>query len=466
MASFIGEKKSTKEMISYGLGKFQSEFFLQAFGVVVFKYYETEVKLAPLLTALGLIIYSIWNAVNDPLIGFLTEKHTTPFTNKYGRRFPWILGGLFTWVFSFVLIFYIPDSVVEEEILLFLWMVLSLCLFDTLYSLWDVNYQSIFPDKFRSESVRSRAAGIATGIGVFGIAMGFILPSVLVEFGEPSSYVTTSIVIAVIGFLLVFLIIPGVRESPEMITRYVEDRKESKSESFFTELKNAFRQRNFVAWILLYFFYQAAVVSMTGSVQYLGDYILPGGSSEATIIFVSLLIGALLGLYLWLRVYKRIESNQNILMITALWMAFFALPLTLPMFETYLSVSIIIFLFGLGFGGYWMIMTPALADVIDEIVIKSGKRNDGIFMGFRAFFGRLAFVIQALSFWIIHQLTDFDPDLTVDTMPRLAKNGIHIHMALIPAILLIIGVIFFWKINTLSPTIVKQNKDKLNQLNL
>jgi len=83
MASFTTETKSIKEMVSYGLGKFQTEFFLQAFGVVVFKYYETEVKLAPMLTALGLIIYSIWNAVNDPLIGFLTEKHTTPFTNKY-----------------------------------------------------------------------------------------------------------------------------------------------------------------------------------------------------------------------------------------------------------------------------------------------------------------------------------------------------------------------------------------------
>ena len=466
MASLVNENKSTKEMVSYGLGKFQSEFFSQAFGVVVFKYYETEVQLDPMLTALGLIIYSIWNAVNDPLIGFVTEKQTTPFTSKYGRRFPWILGGLFAWVFSFIIIFSIPDPVLADELLIFLWMVLSLCLFDTLFSLWDVNYQSIFPDKFRSEKIRSRAAGIATGIGVFGIAMGFILPSVLVVFGEPSSYVTTSIVFAIIGFFLVFLIIPGVRESPEMITRYIEDRKESQSESFYKELKNAFRQRNFVAWIVLYFFYQAAIVSMTGSVQYIGDYILPGGSSETTIIFVSLLVGALLGLYLWLQVFKRIESNQNILMITALWMAFFALPLALPMVETYLSISILIFLFGLGFGGYWMIMTPALADVIDEIVIESGKRNDGIFMGFRAFFGRLAFAVQALSFWLVHQVTEFDPNLTVDTMPRLAKNGIHIHLALIPALLLIIGVIIFWRINTLSPSKVRQNKEKLKQLNL
>ncbi len=87
-------------------------------------------------------------------------------------------------------------------------------------------------------------------------------------------------------------------------------------------------------------------------------------------------------------------------------------------------------------------------------------------MGFRAFFGRLAFAVQALSFWAIHTLTNFDPDLNAETMPDLAKLGIHIHMAIVPAILLIIGVIIFRKINTLTPEIVKQNKEKLKEMNL
>ena len=54
-----------------------------------------------------------------------------------------------------------------------------------------------------------------------------------------------------------------------------------------------------------------------------------------------------------------------------------------------------IFIFGLGFGGYWMLITPVMADVIDEIVVKTKKRNDGIYMGFRAFFGRLSYAVQA-----------------------------------------------------------------------
>ncbi|MCK5346243.1 MAG: MFS transporter, partial [Candidatus Heimdallarchaeota archaeon] len=215
---------------------------------------------------------------------------------------------------------------------------------------------------------------------------------------------------------------------------------------------------------VLYFFYQAAVVSMTGSVHYIGKYVLTEGST--TIIFVALLIGALLGLPLWIRIARRIESNQKTMMITATLMAVFALPIALPMVETATMIAIFIFFFGIAFGGYWMIMTPALADVIDEIVIESGRRNDGIYMGFRAFFGRLAFAVQALSFWAIHLITNFDPKLNAETMPDLAKLGIHIHMALVPAILLIIGVLVFRGINTLTPQSVKQNKEKLTEMGL
>ncbi|PWI46900.1 MFS transporter [Candidatus Heimdallarchaeota archaeon B3_Heim] len=400
-------------------------------------------------------------------MGYLTEKRTTRFSKRFGRRFPWIIGGSFIWVFTFILIFAIPDFVQNDQTLLFIWMILTTCLFDTFYSLWDVNYQSIFPDKFRSESVRSRAASIATVIGIFGIAIGFILPSELTTFGVPSSYVTMAIVVAVVGFFLVFLLIPGVKESPDMIDRFYKDRESSESSSFFGELARAFRVRNFLAWIIMYFFYQSAINSLVGSVQYIGDYVLPPDSST-TLMFVGLLVGAIFGIIIWLQFRKLLGdriTNQRLMMITALVMAFFALPMTLLEINSVSLFTIFLFLGGIGFGGYWMIMTPALADVIDEIVIKTGKRNDGIFMGFRSFFGRLAFAVQAISFWLIHELTDFNP-VAGATQTETAIFGIHIHTALLPAIFLVIGVFVFWRMNTLTHTSVQENKERLKEMGL
>ena len=131
-------KTKTSIMASYGSGKFLAEFFIGAFGALVFKFYETEIGLSAGLSAVAIILYSIWNAINDPLIGYLTSK-PTPFSKKLGRRFPWIFIGSILWGFSFVLIFAVPKSLNPEtdSILIFFWMLGSICLFDTFFSLWE-----------------------------------------------------------------------------------------------------------------------------------------------------------------------------------------------------------------------------------------------------------------------------------------------------------------------------------------
>ena len=457
---------NTKIMASYGSGKFLTEFILQAFGVVVFKFYETVIfeDAYAWLPTLAFIIYSVYNAFNDPLLGYLTEKRTTRFSEKYGRRFPWVFIGSLLWVFSYILIFAIPSGLTADPYLTFIWMVLSVCLFDTLYSLWDVNYQSIFPDKFRSESVRQKTIAISTGIGVVGIALGFLIPSGLADVNTIEPYLINSLVIAVAAFLVVFVLIPGTRETPEMISRYLEDRKKKEEESFFSELISALKERNFAAWIILYFFYQSGTVSLTASILYIGDYILPEGEST-TLIFVGLLVGALIAIPIWQWLNSRfIQNNQKTLILAAITMALLILPATLPQVNTSLLFTIFIFLAGLGFGGYWMIMTPALADVIDEIVVKTGKRNDGIFMGFRAFFGRFAFAVQAISFWLVHEITGFNAD--IETQTETALLGIHIHFALLPAIFLFLGVFVFWRMNNLNKEKITRIKSELKELGL
>ena len=79
-------------MVSYGFGKFVNEFLNMAFGAYVFFYYEPEIGLATWLTGLGYIIFAIWNAINDPLIGYLLDR-PFKFTRKWGQRFLGFLQG-------------------------------------------------------------------------------------------------------------------------------------------------------------------------------------------------------------------------------------------------------------------------------------------------------------------------------------------------------------------------------------
>jgi len=449
-------RKALSLMASYGIGKFLAEFLTGAFASLVFKYYETEIGLPAGLVALAIVLYSIWNAVNDPLLGFLTSRPTR-LAPRLGRRFPWIVVGSMTCVFAFVLVFAPPKNASNAAV--FLWLLASICLYDALYSIWEVNYQSVFPDKFRDESARAKAAGIATLVGVFGVAGGAVLPTFFVRYGQPETYLKNAFVFAIIGVVAALFLLPGVKETPEMIGRYMAQEAGRKEKtSLASQLEEAFSSRNFLAFIILYFFYQSATISMTASIHYVGDYLLGGKST--TLIFAGMLLGAMAGIPLWLAIRKRVESNQSLLALSAAGLAVFCMPL---MFVTsYYGFVGAMFAWGLAFGGFWMLMTPAMADVIDEIVVKTGRRDDGAYIGFRSFAGRLAYAIQALSFWIVHSLSDFAQS------PRAPKAqfGIRLHTALIPAVLLVIGVAIFLKLNTLDAKKASTNQAAMKKLGL
>ncbi len=425
-------------MASYGVGKFLAEFLTGGIASLVFKFYETEVGLRGGLVALVVVLYSIWNAVNDPLIGFFTSRPLR-ISARLGRRFPWIILGSVTCGLFFLLVFAPPAGL--PEIGLFAWFLIMYCVYDALYSTWELNYQSIFPDRFRTTSERSRAAGVSTLIGVVGVAAGAVVPTFIIKYGVPSTYLTTAIVFAAAALLLALCLVPGVRETPSMIARYLEQEKSRiEAPSFWKALRDALKVRDFMAFILLYFFYQSACLCMTASIHYVGDYIV---GRSTTLIFAGMLAGALAAVPIWLAVGRRVRSRQKVLAAAALAMAVLCLPLAVA--RSYWSFVAAMFGWGLAFGGFWMMMTPAMADVIDEIVATTGKRDDGVVLGFRAFFGRLANAVQALVFWLVHLATNF----AADPRSPAAQAGIRIHTAIVPSILLVVGVVVFLKMNGL-----------------
>ena len=455
-------------MASYGVGKFLAEFLTGALGAVVFKFYETEIGLTAGYAALATIIYSLWNAVNDPVIGYITNRKA-PLSRLLGRRFPWIIIGLISSAVFFVLIFSVPESwrleVRTNPLPVFLWMVLTICLYDGCYSLWEVNYQSVYPDKFRSQEIRTKAAAISTAVGVLGVAAGFVIPPLFFSYGDVGSYLTSGWVVAAITIGAILLLIPGIHESKEMISRFMRHQEQLKIEpkkehAFLPSMLRALRHRDLLAFILLLFLYQSGAMCMTSSVHYVGNYILNVPSSGTTMIFAGMLIGTLISIPGWALLAKRIGNNQRMLLITALVMALFSFPMTF--IDTISGFTLWMALWGLGFGGFWTFMGPAMADIVDAIVVADKRRDDGVLMGIRAFFMRFSYASQAIVFWLVHTLTKFDSD---PTSPA-AKLGISRHMAAIPSLFFLLGAIVFFRMNTLDPQKIAENKRQLTMLDI
>ncbi|MBE6835775.1 MAG: hypothetical protein E7515_05950 [Ruminococcaceae bacterium] len=102
------------------------------------------------LASIVWIIFGIWNAFNDPLFGYLSDRTKS----KLGRRIPYIrYGAIFYSVFF--IITWVKWPIGASQTALFIQMLVTLFLFDTLYtaiatSLYVMPYTMAVSNKARS----------------------------------------------------------------------------------------------------------------------------------------------------------------------------------------------------------------------------------------------------------------------------------------------------------------------------
>ncbi len=453
---------SKKIMISYNFGSLCREFIAMAFAVLVFFYYEVEIGLNVWILGLGLVIFAIYNAINDPLLGFLTNR-PFKFTKKWGRRMPWMLLGGLPLGFSYFLIF-IPPNVDPKSgaWILFGWLVFTTCLFDTFHSIFFVNYQALFPDKFRSVKERRTVVGFQVVLGALGVALGAILPPLLITFGNLESYIFQGFVVFVIGLVTIIFAIPGWHEDPKMIERYLESVQEKVETPFVVAMKQAFKQKSFIGYIVLYTMYFVIINSMQASLPYVVLFILKMPAGATSLIMAGFLLGAMISVPFWVKMSQKVNDNRKIMLLTSILMGIFVFPLAF--IQNYYLMAVGVFIWGLAQGGYWAMIFPTFSDVIDESVVLHEKREEGTYIGIQQFFGRLGLIIQVMSFAIVHTLTGFVEGSQTQT--PLATWGIRIHLAIIPGIAILLGALVFWKMYDLNPDRISENQLKIQQLKL
>lgn len=461
--SEIEVKHSKLVYFSNGFGRFNDEFLTMAFGAYVFFFYETEIKLNVWLIGLGFIIFAIYNAINDPIIGYLTDR-PFKFTKKWGRRFPFILFGGIPWIICYILLYSPPNQdPVKGALLIFLWLLLATCLYDTFQSIYMVNFYALFPDKFRSVKERRTAAGLGIMISVFGIVLGAIIPPLFITFGDINSYFIQAIVVIIIGLIALSLAIPGVRDDQIYVDLYLAKAlEEPKRDPFFKTMKTQIKQKNFKAYFIAFVFYQSMTACMIASIPYLVRYIFRMEAEAISLVMVGFLIGALISFPVWIVIGQKINDNRKTIIFAGAVMTIVTAPLIF-ITDYYLFVFAIL-IWGFGLGGFWILLDPVLGDVIDEQVIRTGKRSEGITYGVRAFFGRFSLVVQALTFAIIHTLTGFNENVEVQSAE--AIWGIQLHLSLIPMIFILISTLTIWRLYDLNAEKVKINKEKLAELGL
>ena len=462
MSEITEIQHSKKVMASYSSGFFINELIQGVLIFLLFYFYEVEIGLASWMTALGLGIYALWDAFNDPLLGYFSDRPFS-FTKKWGRRFPWIILGFIPMLISFILIFSPPNvNAQEQPWIIFGWLVFTLCLFDTCETLFTMNFFSLYPDKFRTNEERRKVSEISIYIGIIGVVFANLIPPIIIVFGNLGTYTLMAWVCVSICFFCFFLMLPGVRDDKETVETYITKYEEKEKEPFFKTLKTAFKHKSLVAFLLFYMMYLTLTAMVQASFLYWIRFIIYGEVSDIFYVMILFLVGVMVGIPLWMRFNKKTGDNRKTMLYAAV--ALIIITIFLSLITTLTSLLILVFIWGMALGGFWTIYYIVFGDVVDESISETGIRREGFYSGLKRFFGNISKVTVAFFFGIVHELTGFSE--IADKQTPLANIGILLLFGIIPAITMAVGLIIFWKYYDITPEKSKTIREKLMSLKM
>ena len=455
---------SIRNATAYGIGQFSDTMAIQMFVFFIFTFYYAVVGINVNLITIGYIIWSLWNSINDPLLGAWSDRTKT----KWGRRTPFIYVS-FIPLCAIVVLIWMPP--IGSEILSFVYFLVFLLLFDTFYTMFDLNYASLFPEQFQDLTTRAKANSIKQIFTILGLIVVFILPTLIIPKLDDKRYflnwrIAGLVISILIGIGVLVLIKFGLKEKIE----FKEDSKNAPS--LFKSLRISIKSKSFRTFIVANVGYWYVIGMLATIVPLYGIYVLNIGEGQ------SFLLGLLLGvafisaaffMILWRYISTKFGMKNGII-ISMIAYIFVLFPFMIVSNVTFAFFAFI--LVGLGIAGGLFFGDILLAAVIDEDELKTGIRREGGYYGINALFTKLSTILVILTINVVFNSvgwTYFNPKSTTEN----TILGLRALMFIFPAIALGIGILAIsrFPINKekylqIKSDVEKLHKEKKEKLNI
>jgi GPH family glycoside/pentoside/hexuronide:cation symporter len=401
---------------------------------------------------IGFILWGLWNMVNDPLLGALSER--TKQKGKFGKRKFFLLISFIPLALMMVVLFTVPANF---EFVYFIFIIFT---FEFFYTMFSVNTNAVFPEMFPTEQERGGVNMFIKAFTMIAVILASLIPTIIISplvptidplldppgyAAEVASIKSLYIISGIVLFLVVLIM------SILFIFLSVEEKEENeavfeKRPGFFESIKITLSNRTFLKFtlgnmLIWYCFNVLLTVFPLFAVFILG---IAEGSLMIGITLMIALLSAAIFQPIQSRIRAKIGTRKGLMLGLGIWIVTL-LPLIFLSNDALSRTLAMVIFFTIGFG-----LSAALfyidlihGDVIDQDALKFGVKRAASYYGVNAFIHRFSTILVITTIYIIFSGTGWSSYEPIIADPALRDLGLKALMFVFPAVALIGAILFF-----------------------
>ncbi len=415
-----------KTKIGFGIGDLGGNLFFTIIGFYLLYFLTDVVGLSAALAGTVLMIGKIWDAVTDPVTGFVSDRTRS----RWGRRRPYMFVGAIIGMFSMGLMFTIPD--INGQMPMFFYMTGVFCLLNTAYTLMNIPYAALLPEITQDFNERTILTGYRMSFAVVGtfLGAGAVFPIIGLFENPELGWTVMGYIMGAIMLITMMITIFTVKE-PD----HVQD---SKQAGFFQTYKEALKNKVFLKALIPWALFITGTTMVQGALVYYFANVF-GDEGLFQIALMALLAMSLLFIPIWVKISQRIgKKNSYTIGMGIMAVGILVFSLGGEQLGALISCGVMA-LAGVGLSTHYVMPHSILPDVIEHDSMNyDGVRREGVFSSLWTFMSKIGQALAlALNGWILsivgYQAGTVATDSTI--------TGIKLLCGPIPVIFYVIGII-------------------------
>ena len=350
----------------YGLGGMASNLIYNMISIYIVYFYTDVFGIAGGIVSTLLLVTRIWDALNDPLMGFISDHTRT----RWGKFRPFMLYGAFPLMIVAVLTFTTPDWGTTAKVI---YAFVAYILLDFVYTMVNIPYTSLPAAITQDTHERSRLSGsmlffsniAALIVGVATKPLVALFPS------EQSGFqwvMGIYAALAVVLFLVCFLSNKEKVEVKNQVSYPVKD-----------IYRLLFQNKPLILLCTALFFVGTASAMRIGSAVYYFKYNIQRDDLFPLFMLTVILCSAIAALFTP-ALSSRLHSKRNTYFIGASTFIVGDLGIFLTPFTNIPMIFLFAVIAGLGSGMTMVLIWSMVADTVEYGEWKTGMRGEGIIL--------------------------------------------------------------------------------------